>query len=193
MKRILKVFICVLLAVAGGMGLLVDNALGAHDAMPPKVKVLIGMKIPPKAPGRTGDVPGWVYLWGSGIVGDISFNFLQQGNTTVLTIDSRINQNTTILDARVIPGNLLNFYMKDGVRELKKNDMQMYRITEACTRVSSEKKEIILGMWRFEPGSKCNDSSNLVKKAWLLNPESGHLTDISTKGVSCRELTCGED
>ena len=192
MKTTLRSFIFVLLAIAGGMALLAGNAQAADDALPPEVKALVGMKISLEAPGN-GNVPGWVYLWGSGIVGEIYFSVLQQGKITVLAIESMKDQSITIQDARVIPGNLLNFYMKDGVRELKKNDMQMFRITEACTRVSSEKKEIILGMWRFEPGSKCTDSSSLVKKAWLLNPESRHLTDISTKGVSCREQMCGED
>jgi hypothetical protein len=189
MKTNLRNFIFILFTVVGGLALLADNALGSDETLPPEVKALIGMKISLEAPDN-GNVPGWDNLLGSEIVDEIYFNVRQKGNITVYTIK---NKNTTILDARVISGNLLNVYLKDGNLEFKKNEMQMYRITAACGRGSSEKKEIILGMWRFSRGSKCTDSSNLVKKAWLLNPESGHITDISTKGVSCREPICGED
>ena len=193
MKTILRSFTFVVLAVAGGMVMLAGNAQGVDEVTPPEVKALIGMKIPPKAQGRRGEVSGWVNLWGSGIVNSIFFEVWQRENITILAIGSSIDQSTSILDARVIQGDLLWYYTKDGKTKWKKNEMQWYRITETCWRDNAEQKEIIIGMWRYEPNSKCTDTSTLVKKAWILNPENGRLTDIPTQDVSCREPVCGED
>lgn len=197
MKKIMSSLIFVAVA---GMALLVGNAKAADEVMPPVVKALIGMKIPPKSLGRPGDVPGWVEIWGEGIGGShpIYFSELQKGSVTILAITSidDENQTTTILDGRVIPGNLLNRYLNKGKSVLKENDLQLYRITASCWRGDSPETEgILVGMWRYKPGtSGCGGPSNFVKKAWLLDLESGVLTDISTKGVSCREVnTCGDD
>jgi hypothetical protein len=191
MKQLIWICLC-------WLTLLLVDAQAADGALPPEVKVLIGMKIPPKAPGRQGDVPGWLDLDGQGIVNSIGFSILQKDKVTILAIDSvdPKDQTRTILDVRMIPGNLLNRYMKDGQVQLKTNDMQLYRITTACLRGGSPDEDgVLMGMWRYEPGTRsCGGPSNLIKKAWLLNSESGKLTDISTEGVTCREIfTCGED
>lgn len=185
MKIVTWIFLC-------WLSLLSVNAQAEEEALPPEVKSLVGMKIPPKSPGRTGDIPGWTELWGAGIVNSIYYAELQKGNITILAVESIVNQSTTVLDVRVIPGNLLNRYMKDGIRALKKNDMQMYRVTAECWKELG-KNEIIVSLWKHEPGSSCTDSSTLVKKAWLLNPENGRLTDLTPNDVSCRETNCGED
>lgn len=191
MKQLIRIFLC-------WLSFILVNAQAADGVLSPEVKVLIGMKIPPKAPGRSGDVPGWLDLDSQGIANSIGFSILQKDSVTILAIDSvdPNDQTRTILDVRTIPGNLLNRYMKDGQVQLKKNDMQLYRITTACLRGGSPDDEgVLIGMWRYKPGTKnCADSSNLIKKAWLLNSESGKLTDVSPEDITCRDIfTCGED
>lgn len=187
MKRITWMFLVWLALVS-------VNIKAADDALPPEVKALIGIKIPAIAPGRRGEAPGWDNLGGSGIDLKYFYEELQKGNITILVTRSINNKDysTTTHDARVIPANLLDSYKVKGVREFKKNYMQLYRITATCWRELG-KQEVIIGFWKYEPGSRCEDSSTLVKKAWLLNPENGRLTDISTKDVACRETNCGQD
>ncbi len=191
MKQLIWICLC-------WLSFLLVNAQAADGALPPEVKALIGMKIPPKAPGRQGDVPGWLDLDGKGIVNSIGFSILQKDKVTILAIDSvdPKDQTKTILDVRMIPGRLLNRYIQDGQVQLKKNDMQLYRITTACLRHDIQESEgVLMAMWRYEPGTtNCGGPSSLVKNAWLLNPESGELTNVSTDGVTCREIfTCGDE
>ena len=194
MKTMMKgLLVALLLIASGAVVLAADNAPIQDEPLPPEVKKLIGMKIPPKALGRRGDVPGWSHMWGAEIEGEKGFGVFQQDGVVILVIESVIKQSTTILDARVIPGKLLRFYMEDGKLKWRKNEMQWYRITETCWRDSADKNERILGMWRYVPDSKCSDSSTLVKKAWLLNMESGRLTDIPVQGVTCSEPICGDN
>lgn len=198
MKTYLRGIIFVLFTVVGGMVLLIGNAQAGDDALPPEVKALIGMKIPSKIPGVPGSIPRWLSLWGAGIVNTIYFDELQRENITILTIEliDTKDQTISILDARVISRNPkeLQYYVKDGKPE-QKNDLSGYMITSSCQRKNSEENELILGMWRFDSGPKCGATSTLVKKAWLLDPKSGRLTDIPSKGVFCRDPdggNCGE-
>ncbi|MDD5385391.1 MAG: hypothetical protein PHG89_10995 [Gallionella sp.] len=199
MKTLQGNFISVFLAIICGMVLLTNTSRAEDESLPPEVKKLIGMKTSPEEnPGR---IPGWInlwgssVLWGSGIGNDMYFTVLKQKETTVLAIKAinRKERTTSVLDARVIPGKLLRFYWEDGKLKWKKNEKALYRITQECSHEGSSNREIILGMWKFEPNSKCTDPSTLVKKAWLLNPENGRLTDIPTQGVSCREPDCGDE
>lgn len=189
MKTILRSFIFVLFAVSGGMALLLaGNAHAANEELPQEVKALIGLKFQPKAPGMPLVVPGWQYLYEGAMINNyMGFVELQRGNTAILAIESIDSPDQrTILDARVIQGEILQSFLKDGKIEWKKNPDQMYRISADCWRSNPKEKETILGLWRYGTGHKCDASFSMVKKAWLLDPENGHLTDIPTKGVFCR-------
>jgi len=193
MKTFIKNLKLVLLAALGGLAILTENTQAADGPLPPEVKKLVGMKTPPETnPGR---IPDWTGLWGFAVGNDVYLDVLQQKETTIIAIKliNRKEKTSSILDARVIPGKLLRFYLKNGELKWRKNEKQWYRITNECSREGSKNRELIIGMWKFEPNSKCSDPSRLVKKAWLLNLENGRLTDIPTQGVSCREPDCGDD
>lgn len=193
MKSLQRSSAAMLIVVACGAMLLTNSAHAEDEPLPPEVKRLIGMKVLLRE--NPAFVPvDWEELLGAGIgVENLGFEVLQKNETVVLTV-TRIQDSTkSILDARVISGKLLRVYLEDGKRKWRKNEMQWYRITNQCSRNGMNKPETILGMWKFEPNRKCTDSSSLVKKAWLVNLENGHLTEISTQGVSCREPDCGDE
>lgn len=183
------------LCLFGAFGMLgyVGNAWCADEELPPEVKSLIGIKVMPTSSGKRAEIPGCSVLWGSMIDNQKGYEVIQCNKVATLVIEHFINQTSTILDARVIPGKQLRFYLEDGKLRWRKNEMRWYRITADCSREDSGKKETILGMWKFKPDSKCTDPSSLVKKAWLLDPSNGHLTEILTQGVSCREPDCGDE
>jgi len=202
MKTILR-GLCFVLLTVGGMAFQSGRALAVEEPLPPEVKALIGMEVPAKAPGRPGDVPGWISLWGSLIMGsettdgdEFGFEIDQKANITILIVERLHKFNKTILDARVIPGNLLPYYTekKNGHTVWKEKDRaKFFDINEGCSRSNREANEIIIGMWRYKPGHLCKAAFSQVKKAWLLDRNNGHLTEISTEGVSCRDPADCED
>lgn len=186
MKTTLRGFIFVLLAVAGEMVLLVGNAQGADEALPPEVKVLIGMKIPAKA----GDVvPGWNVM-GAGMLGvktetglALGYELLYQQNISIFVIDAKDKDlNRAILDAHVLPRQLMNYNVNVGEIVFKKNASQFYEFVHSCKREPYE--PLVVGLVRPEPGVAMGWSEQ-VRRAWAIDSQTGHITNISTQGVSC--------
>lgn len=192
-----------LLIASGAMALAANNEPIPDAPLPPEVKKLIGMKTSPEE--NPGDIPGWIGLDGFGIKDEMYLDVLQKNKISIIAIKliNRKEKTISILDARVIPGKLFRTYVENGEQKWRKNEKQWYRITKVCIRDDADgweqplgmsgRTELIIGMWKFEPNSKCTDPSSLVKKAWLLNTETGRLTDIPTQGVSCREPDCGDN
>jgi hypothetical protein len=174
--------------VFGILLLLLINAQAAENTLPPEIKALIGLKFKPEAPGKPLVVPGWQYLYGGAMItNSIAFIELQREEIAVLAIESIDSPDErTILDAKVIQGEFLQSFLKDGKMEWKENPDLFFKISPDCWRKNSNKEEKIVGMWRYKKGHLCDAKFSEVKKAWKLDTESGHLTDIPTKGVSCR-------
>lgn len=193
MKKTIRGLLVTALVVVGGMVMSAGYAQCADEPLLPEVKKLIGMKIPPASTGKRGKIPEWDILWGNMVDDRKGFEVIQRGAVIVLLIGQFVDQTATVLDARVIPGEQLRFYLENGKLQWRKNEAQWYRITKDCSREGAGKQETIIGMWKFEPDSKCTDPSTFVKKAWLLDLQSGRLTDIPTQGVSCREPDCGDE
>lgn len=179
MKQVL--WICL-----GWLLLLSGNVQASDDALPPEVNALIGLKFQPEATGKPLIVPGWQYLYGGAMINNsIGFVELQRGDIAILAIEFMDSPDQrTILDAKVIEGQFLQSFLKDGKIAWKANVEDWFRINAYCRRNNSN--ETILGMWRYKKGHSCDAKFSEVKKAWKLNTESGRLTEIPTNGVSCR-------
>lgn len=190
MKAKFRSLIFVLLAA--GIALLTGNAQAADEALPPEVKALIGMKIPAKAPGRTGDIPEWKTIVG-GVLGskpndiqEMGLEELYRDGISIFVIDlmDKRDRSRTVLDARLLPRQLLSYEIKNGKIVMKRNSSQLYSLVMGCERNRSE--ETIVGLMRPEPGKgNCTHNSKQVKRAWLIDPQTGRITDISPQDVSC--------
>lgn len=184
-RRCLLVF-----AVAGGMSLLAVNAQGAGDTLPPEVEVLIGMRIPAKAPGRGGNVPGWgrmgSYALDAVILPQQSLGVeeLYRDDVSIFAIillDEK-DWSRTILDAQVIPQKLLWYYVKNG-KFVEKKNRRLHSFSSMCKRADSE---TIVGLMRPEPGKEnCTHNSKQVIRAWKIEQQTGRITGIPTQDVSC--------
>ena len=189
MKIVTWIFLCWLSQLS-------VNAQAAEEVLPPEVKNLVGMEVPFSESGMPMRIPDWDSMFEPEIDGPFIIEILQRGKNTVLITKSidRTSKLTKILDARTISGDLLYYYLKDGKVQIRKKFKQLYTIASHCKRENSKDGgEIIIGMWRYGPGQACSDYSSQVMKAWLIDEESGKLTDIPAQGVSCRELFCGQD
>jgi len=192
-KRCLLVF-----AMAGGMTLPVSNAQGADNAMPPEVSSLIGMKLPPKITvegNRTADIPEFIYLGGalrseeSGV--SLAYDEgLASGKWPVFLIE-RIyeNKTTVILDAQMLPANLMEWRFVGGQFTFLKN---RFKLSDRC-KGEGEDTRLIFGLVKAEKGkSDCGHTSKRVKQAWQIDRQSGRITPMPTNGLQCYFLEISE-
>lgn len=195
MKTTMRSLICVVLAVAGGLAMLAGNARGAEVAMPPEVKALIGMKLPPKIVGRTpADIPGFYQMSGA-----LIWTEEKQGNA--LTYDEGVvgdkwpvfivgrissDKSAEILDAQMLPANLIEWRLDNGNRKYLEG---RYRFSVNC-KIKEKDTRIILGLVKPEKGkSDCAHFSSRVKLAWQVDRQSGRITPMPTKGMKCEYIT----
>lgn len=209
-RRCLLVF-----AVAGGMTLVVGNAQGADDALPPEVRALIGMKLPPvRVEGKDikslkplppdyvrmvpASVPRFIDTGGALFYESDKPKYslaysegLADGKWPVF-ITERIyeDKSTEILDVQMLPAELLEWPYED--KQLKHYLADRFRFSESC-RSGSEDSRIIFGLVKAEQGkSDCGHFSKRVKMAWLIDPQTGRIKSLSTHGLQCYFLTMGE-
>jgi hypothetical protein len=209
MKTTLRSLFFVLLAV-GGMALLAGYARGTDETLPPEVKALIGINLPPvRVEGKDikmdprlkplpsdyvriqpASIPGWKYRGGGLLTKSpqsehrMGLEELYRGDLSIFVID-QIDENDkskTILDAQVLPQKLLLYYVKNG-EVVEKKQGRLYEISEMCER---EDAEIIVGLMRPEAGKEdCQHKTTQVIRAWKIDSGSGRVTAISTHGVAC--------
>jgi hypothetical protein len=206
------------LVALSGLLLLSVNAQATDDNLPADIKAFIGKTVPRLGIRNQSEIPGWREIEGGWIVrsgwkgpeGILLFSELQKGDITVLAIESVIGttkQTMTILDAIVIPKNLLNVYKDKGkIKEfitlrdqIDHSYQQLYRVSASCWGTHPDAvigKEILIGLWQRANGNDCGGNSTSVKKAWILNLESGKLSDIkSSDDMYCKDPDemCGQD
>jgi len=167
-----------------------NQASYARDKNPTEVEALIGMRIPAKAPGRQGSVPGW-WMMGSYALDaakrpqqSLGVEELYRDDVSIFVIDllDEKDLSRTILDAQVIPRNLLWYNAKNG-KFAQKNNRRLYRFNSMCKRADFE---TIVGLMRPESGKEdCTHHSKQVIRAWRIDQQTGHIVDTSTQGVSC--------
>jgi hypothetical protein len=174
------------LFVVGGMLMSAGDAQCAEEPLPLEVKKLIGMKIPAKAPGRAGSVPGWKLVGSYPLVGrgDMGVDELFKDNTSIFAIILRDEKDSSqiILDARVLPRDSLPYFVKNG-KFIPRYSKQTLYFKSMCERADAE---IIVGlMTPLKSSSDCTHRSNQVKHAWLIDSRTGRISAVSGQGVSC--------
>ncbi|MBU1214990.1 MAG: hypothetical protein KKF58_05800 [Gammaproteobacteria bacterium] len=188
MKTMMKGLLVTALVVVGGFVMSAGNAQCADEPLPPEVKKLIGMRIPAKA----GDVvPGWKVM-GAGIFGvktgagqELGYELLYQQDISILVTDELDSDHSrTIIDARILPRQLLTYKVEGGKAVRKKNANRMYFVEHGCK--SENYEAVVVGLVRSE-NSKigCEHWSSQVKRAWSIDVDSGRISEISPRGVSC--------
>ncbi|MDO8262212.1 MAG: hypothetical protein Q7T21_03195 [Gallionella sp.] len=178
------------LAVAGGMTVMAGSAYCEGDVLPPEVRAMVGMRIPAKAPGKGGDVPGWGRMGSYALDAatlpqqSLGVEELYRDNVSIFAIillDEK-DWSRTILDAQVIPQKLLWYYVKNG-KFVEKKNRRLYSFNSMCKRADSE---TIVGLMRPESGKEnCTHHSKQVMHAWKIGQQTGRITDIPAQGVSC--------
>jgi hypothetical protein len=155
-----------------------------------KLMALVGMRIPPVVPyKKQGKIPRLNVLRGFLLISNdstldpgIVFGYI--GNEGGFVLDHREKDLTrTVLDARVLPLDLLRFDLKGGKHVWRKDDMKKYSVF-SCEKTGI--KEAIIGLMRPEQGKEgCQHDSRQVKMAWRVNEKTRKLEEISPKGIVC--------
>ena len=197
MKTNLRSFIFILFTVVGGMGVLAGNAQAADAAMPPEVKALIGMKLPPLVVGKAAaSIPNFISHGGSLLdeqSGEmLAYNEGIVGGKWPVFVVQRINKERylEVLDAQLLPADLLDWRFVDG--EFKNNSDHFkfvkgrYSLSQSC---QPDEGQIIFGLIKPENGKEtCEHDTSRVKRAWNINRQNGKISSKSTKGLSCHYL-----
>lgn len=177
------------------MVLLAGNAQGADDVLPPEVRALVGMKVPPKIVGKEpSPIPDFYYLGGALVDEDVKQDSSLAYSEGVVAgkwpvfIVRRIasDRSAEILDARVLPDNLIGWRFNGKDIEYLKG---RYTFSEHC-QIEEKDLQLIFGLVKPEKGkSDCAHFSRRVKLAWQIDRQSGRITSIPTKGVKCEYIT----
>lgn len=178
------------------MLLLVGNAQGADEPLPPEVKKLVGMKIPPKVNGRTpAAIPGFIRLSGRMLDRQIGIEtsraeliseegLLDEKWPVFIVYASHADKTREILDVRLLPKNLINWrYVNGKIVGAGKGDF--YIFSTWCQYAKGDGR-IIFGL--EDPTVEHNGMSTRIKRAWEIDSRSGYIKSISTQNISCAIL-----
>jgi hypothetical protein len=196
MKTMMKGLIAALLLITSGTVVLAGDAAIPDGSLPPEVKKLIGMKIPPKVMGkRGGDIPNFI-RFGGGMLNK------QIGNETpraeliyeeglvvekwpvFVVYASHADKTRDILDAQLLPKNLINWRYANGKIEwLESSDRLIFSID--CQYANGDGR-IIFGL--EDPKFEREGMSTRIERAWEVDPQSGHIKSIPTQGITCAIL-----
>lgn len=189
MKTTLRSLTLALLAAVGSMALLA-NALAADEAMPPEVKALIGMKLPPLVVGKSAArVPRLVVKDGGvlrnddagGVLGmDLGLFADKWPIVAIVKINSE--RATEITDVLMLPPDLINWRLKNG----KFVGVVGLDLSTYC-RANDDDRRIIFALIKQEKGNEtCEHFTKRINRAWLIDEISGRITKIPTEGLSCK-------
>lgn len=191
MKMTMRGFI--LFIAVGGMALLACKAQGADEALPPQVKALIGLKIPPEIVGQSGGAIPKFTLFGGGMLNR------QIGNETpraeliydeglvekkwpvFIVYASHADKTIEILDAQLLPKKRINWRYVDGkIKRLEKGNFLVF--STGCQYAKGDGR-IIFGL--EDPKVEHEGMSTRISQAWEINSLSGRIKSISTQNISC--------
>ena len=169
--------------------LLFPNLSYAEGNGKSEIMALVGMRIPPVVPGKSGgDIPRLQSMGSSLLIGlgppifGMEEGFInKESGFIVVKFESDLT--TTILDGRTVPQALMSYKVVDGKGDFSEKRIRKYRITPCEVEATGER---VIGLMRPEHGKEdCGHWSRQVKKAWRLNTQSEKLEDISPKGILC--------
>lgn len=196
MRTLQRNFISILLAIACGMVLLINIVHAEDEPLPPEVKALIGMKIPPKENGRSGDIPKFTRLGGALIQEDELGNALAydegliDGKWSVFFVERILRDKTTeILDVQLLPVSLIQWqFVGEKVVFLKNR----YQLSNHCQKQPDDSR-IIFGLVKARKGkSDCGHFSQNVERAWQINKSTGQISSVPANGLQCYFLEISE-
>lgn len=190
MKITIRGRIFALLLISSAMPVLASHAQGTNEPLPPEVKMLIGIHIKSNKQGEFGRVENWkTRRWTTLNIFpkpnlSMGVEELYRDNTSIFVVElmNKADWSMTLLDVRVLPRHMLNYDVKNGTIVWSKNS-RAYRFESMCYR---KPKETIVAIMRPERGKEdCTHTTRQVKRAWKIDQETGHISEISAHGVSC--------
>lgn len=172
----------------------IDNGY-ARDKNPPEVEALIGMQIQAHGPGEPGRIPGWRVIQSSTLSVEthpqfLGYEELIRGSISIFIIDrlDKRNLSRTILDAHVLPLQLLTYRVTGGKAVARQDRRSRYTMQTHCSREGIEGHVIALA--RPKPGmEQCENAIAEVRRAWRIDGQTGKIEDIPTSGVTCTFVT----
>jgi hypothetical protein len=196
MKAIIRNLRFVLLAVVSSVVLLAGNAQCADEPLPPEVKALIGMKIPPKIAGKEpGHIPNFIrfgesmlnrQIGSETMKAELGYSEGMVGKKWPVFIVSAIHDDRTleILDAQLLPMKLINWrYMNGKIERLKKGN---FLIFSAWCQYANGDGRIIFGL--EDPKVEHDGYSSRIERAWEIDMQNGHIKSIPTHRIKCAVL-----
>ncbi|MEQ1662144.1 MAG: hypothetical protein ABL877_05570 [Thiobacillus sp.] len=149
---------------------------------------LVGIKIPARAAGSTGYLPGWNEKGGWSL-GDsklrLGLSEYYRGNQAIFIITRADRQlNGTILDARKLPMHVIDYRIADNNIVFLK-DAKRYGLAANCeSKVVPDSIIVALAKpeKRFED---CAHKTGHIYAAWAVDARTGKLRSIDPKGVTC--------
>lgn len=173
------------------------SAQDEKEALPPEVKAMIGIKIPPKIVGeRGGDIPKFSRLGGALVKENDSGNTLAydegvaSGQWPVFFVERIFKDKTTeILDVQMLPENLMEWrFVGEKIVFLKNR----YKLSSHCQK-QPEDSRIIFGLVKAKKGkSDCGHFSPYVDRAWQIDQQTGEISTVPAKGLQCYFIEISE-
>ncbi|MDD5363978.1 MAG: hypothetical protein PHR30_01450 [Gallionellaceae bacterium] len=164
----------------------------AQDKNKPEVNALIGMHIPAKSPGSFGTLPGWHVVQSALLqhspvpTTPLGITELTSGNLSIFVIDrsDASDWSWTILDALVLPQELLPYRVISGRPVPKPDKRPRYSLQVDCTL--KDEANPVIALARPSPGMEhCENAIAQVKRSWRIH-QTGIIEAIPTSGVNCR-------
>ncbi len=162
--------------LAGGSG----HAAEMEASLPPEVKALIGLKVPPEVVGKKPPrIPNFIHH-GSAVLGGVGKNFpgchpgyaegVVGARWPVFYVECIYpDKSVEILDVQMLPENLLEWRFEGGKFQYTKD---RFRLSEVC-RTNEADTRRIFGLVKPEEGkADCAHFSKRVERAWLIDKRS---------------------
>lgn len=189
MNTMMKGLTALLLLIASGTMVMAGDAPTQDEPLPPEVRKLIGMKIKTKMEDAIPDFhrsSGMMLDKELGIKGSGEYLVYEEGivkaKWPVFIVSARKkNDVTEILDARLLPGKLLNWRYKNGkIRRLEDGDFLIF--SPICHYGEGDGR-MIFGL--ADPKFEQEGYSTRIERAWEIDSQTGRIKSIPTQGIIC--------
>lgn len=196
MNTMMKGLIALLLLIASGSVVLAGDAPIPDEPLPPEVKKLIGMKIPPKNIGKSGaPIPNFIRFGEGNLnrqIGDetpraelgYEEGLFDEKWPVFIVSSSHDDRTLEILDVRLLPKKLINWRYANG--KITRLEVGNFLIFSPYCQYEKNVDRIIFGL--EDPKFEHDNYSIRIERAWEIDPQTGRIKSISTQGVTCAIL-----